>query len=74
VQTAAPFVSLELARGVGDERGQDFIEYALLCGLIAAAIIVVLALGVMTGAVTGVANGIADCADFDTATNCGPFS
>ena len=58
-----------------DERGQDLLEYALLGGLIAAAIIAVATLGVMTGAITDMANGIGDCIDFDNAvgSECGPF-
>ena len=58
-----------------EERGQDLLEYALLGGLIAAAIIAVAALGVMTGAITGMADGIADCIDFDSGvgSECGPF-
>ncbi len=58
-----------------EERGQDLLEYALLGGLIAAAIVAVAALGVMTGAITGMANGIANCIDFDNsaASTCGPF-
>ncbi len=57
-----------------EERGQDLLEYALLGGLIAAAIIAVAFLGVMTGAVEGMAQGIADCIDFDSgvASECGP--
>ena len=58
-----------------EERGQDLIEYALLGGLIAAAIVAVAALGVMTGAIEGMADGIADCIDFDNSvgSECGPF-
>jgi Flp pilus assembly pilin Flp len=58
---------------IGAEDGQDLLEYALLGGLIAAAIIAVAALGVLTGAITDMANGIGDCIDFDSATSCGPF-
>jgi Flp pilus assembly pilin Flp len=53
------------------EDGQDLIEYALLGGLIAAALIAVAVLTAMTGAVTDMANGIGDCIDFDGATACG---
>ena len=58
-----------------EERGQDLLEYALLGGLIAAAIIAVAALGVMTGAITAMADGISDCIDFDNSvgSECGPF-
>jgi Flp pilus assembly pilin Flp len=52
----------------GSERGQDLIEYAMLGGLIAAA----LAVGalVLTGALNGMASGIGDCIDFDSLTPC----
>ena len=52
------------------ERGQDLIEYAMLSGLIAAALVAVLALGVLTGAVEGMAEGVSDCIDFDSGTAC----
>ena len=52
------------------ERGQDLIEYAMLSGLIAAALVAVLALGVLTGAVELLAGGVSDCIDFDAGTPC----
>ncbi len=55
------------------ERGQDLLEYALLGGLIAAAIVAVIMLGTMTDAITSMAGGISDCIDFDSTTTCGPF-
>jgi Flp pilus assembly pilin Flp len=55
------------------ESGQDLIEYALLGGLIAAAVIAVVALGTMTNAVTAMGNGISACIDFKKSTPCGPF-
>ncbi len=58
---------------LAEERGQDLLEYSLLGGLIALAIIAVGALGVMTGAISGMAGGIADCIDFNAATSCAPF-
>jgi Flp pilus assembly pilin Flp len=51
------------------ERGQDVIEYALLSGLIAAALIAV-GLGVYTGAVESMAMGISRCVDFESSTTC----
>jgi len=54
------------------ERGQDLIEYALLGGLIALAIMAAVGL-VLTGALQGMFNGIGECIDFDAATNCDPF-
>lgn len=55
------------------ERGQDLIEYALLGGLIAAAIIAVIALGTFTDAITSLSDGVSDCIDFKKSTTCGPF-
>jgi len=54
------------------ERGQDLIEYAMLGGLIALAIIGVGVLA-LTGALNDLFNGIGDCVDFDAATGCNPF-
>lgn len=55
------------------ESGQDLLEYALLGGLIAAAIVAVIALGTMTDAISSMAQGISDCIDFDSTSACGPF-
>jgi len=57
------------------ERGQDLLEYAMLGGLIAAAILVVFGILVGTGAagsgvIDNMAQGIADCIDFDETTAC----
>lgn len=54
---------------VRSERGQDLIEYALLSGIIAAALIV--SVVVFEDAITAMGDGIADCVDFDTLTPCG---
>lgn len=62
-----------LINDIRNERGQDLIEYALLGGLIAAAIIAVAALGVMTGAISGMASAIGDCIDLDVNTGCTPI-
>ena len=58
-----------------DERGQDLIEYALLGGLIAFAIIAVATLGTLTGAIGDMATGIGNCIDFDASATspCDPF-
>ena len=53
------------------ERGQDLIEYALLSGVIAAAIVAIGA-GVLTGALNSMASGIANCIDFKSSTTCAP--
>jgi Flp pilus assembly pilin Flp len=55
---------------ITEERGQDLIEYALLGGLIAAALIAVAVLTAMTTSVTDMAEGIGECIDFD-AVDCG---
>lgn len=49
---------------LSEERGQDLLEYALLGGLLAAAIAGAALILVMSGAVTGMANGIAECINF----------
>jgi Flp pilus assembly pilin Flp len=54
------------------ERGQDLIEYAMLGGLIALAIVTVGTLA-LTGALTDLFEGIGDCVDFDNTTGCQPF-
>ena len=59
---------------IRSERGQDLLEYALLGGLIAAAIVAVIALGLMTDAISSMASGISDCIDFKASTDCGPFA
>ena len=56
-----------------EERGQDLLEYALLGGLIAAAITGAAVAVLMTGALSGMATGISHCIDFNSATTCGPF-
>lgn len=56
---------------VTSERGQDLLEYALLGGLIALAIMA--GVLVLSGAISSMASGISDCIDFDSATTCAPF-
>ena len=53
------------------EGGQDLIEYALLGGMIALAIIGVTA-AFLTGALTSMVNGIGACVDFNQGTACNP--
>ena len=56
---------------MSEERGQDLLEYALLGGLIAVAII---GAGVFfQPALASMATGIGRCIDFDATTICGPF-
>lgn len=52
------------------ERGQDLLEYALLGGLIAAAILTAFSLAAFSGALDNMAMNIADCVDFEAATTC----
>ncbi|MEX2227434.1 MAG: hypothetical protein WEB52_13405 [Dehalococcoidia bacterium] len=56
-----------------EERGQDLIEYALWCGVIALFLIAVGALALYTGAVTAMSTGIGNCIDYNTVTPCTPF-
>ena len=53
------------------ERGQDLVEYAMLSGLIAAAIVAV-GIIVFSGALTSMATGISSCIDFTATTTCNP--
>jgi len=62
-------LSFWLKTHIRSERGQDLIEYALLGGLIAGALLAAAALTGMTTAVTSMANGIGECIDFD-AVDC----
>ena len=56
------------ARG---ERGQDVMEYALITGGIAIALIV--AILVFTGAISNAFSVLEKCIDFDSTSVCGPF-
>jgi Flp pilus assembly pilin Flp len=64
-------LSFWLKAHVRSERGQDLIEYALLGGLIAGALLAAAVLTGMTTAVSGMADGIGECIDFD-GTDCTP--
>ena len=52
------------------ERGQDLLEYALLSGLIAAAIIAILTAGILSGGVNSMVTNIRDCIDFQSSSVC----
>jgi Flp pilus assembly pilin Flp len=54
-----------------DERGQDLIEYALLGGLVAIALMAAALL--LSPAITSMATGIGRCIDFDSTSVCAPF-
>ncbi len=69
MQLIAYALSWMLVR-VRSERGQDLIEYALLGGLVAAAIIAVLSLGLLSGGVNSMVTNIRDCIDFEASTTC----
>ncbi len=53
-----------------EERGQDLLEYALLGGLIAAALVAIIA--IFGTALTAMGNGIAACIDFSSTSVCSP--
>jgi Flp pilus assembly pilin Flp len=61
INTVVTWIQARLTR----EDGQDLIEYALLGGLIAAALIAVAVLTALSGAVEDMATGIGECIDFD---------
>jgi hypothetical protein len=69
VQLVAHYVTSFVSRS-RSERGQDLLEYAMLGGLIAGAIMVVFGLAIFEGAFTDLANGIGRCIDFDSSTTC----
>jgi Flp pilus assembly pilin Flp len=56
---------------VSSERGQDLIEYAMLGGMIALALVGVAL--VFNTALDSMAAGIGDCIDFKSGTTCTPF-
>lgn len=60
-------IALGLKR-LKDERGQDLLEYALLGGFIAAAIVA--AFLIFPGAVNSMVTQIRDCIDFTADTEC----
>jgi Flp pilus assembly pilin Flp len=64
-------VTARLNAGVRDERGQDLIEYSMLGGLLAGAIVAVSYL-VLTGAIDSMFTGIGNCIDWQGDTTCLP--
>jgi len=54
-----------------DERGQDLLEYALLGGLIAGAIVLV-TIAFFSGFLTSMFQNIGYCVDFTDTTTCDP--
>ena len=51
-----------------EERGQDLIEYALIGGLIAAALVA--AFFILNPYILNMAHGIGNCVDFDSTSKC----
>jgi hypothetical protein len=66
IKTVVRWIQIRLSL----DQGQDLIEYALLGGLIATALILAIFVGPMTDAVEAMANGIAECIDFDGTAGC----
>lgn len=60
--------ALTLRERASSERGQDVLEYAMLGGLIAMGILLIV--GAFTGALASMATGISHCIDFDKLTEC----
>ena len=61
-----------LRRRLTEERGQDLLEYALLGGLIAAALTTAAVILALSGGLESMASGISDCIDF-SGTGCDVF-
>jgi Flp pilus assembly pilin Flp len=55
---------------IRSERGQDLLEYALLAGLIAAAIVALASTAILSGGVNSMVTNIRDCIDFEASTPC----
>ena len=62
----------DLRARMSEERGQDLLEYALLGGLIAAAMVLAGA-ALFTGVLDGMASAIEACIDFNDLPECTPF-
>ena len=65
------YLNTWLSLHIRSERGQDLIEYAMLSGIIALALIG----GALAfkGPLADMATGIGNCIDFKTSTSCSPF-
>ena len=64
------FVQTTIAMLHDEERGQDTLEWVLMSGLIAAAIVGVLLL--FSGALQNMVTNVSRCLDFDSSTKCSP--
>jgi Flp pilus assembly pilin Flp len=61
---------LSFVTSLRKERGQDLLEYAMLGGLIAAALVIVFGVLIGGGVIDKMATGIGNCIDFDDGTGC----
>jgi Flp pilus assembly pilin Flp len=59
-----------LAARLREERGQDLVEYALIGGIVAAALL--LGIAILNPAVQSMFGEIRDCIDFSGSTSCNP--
>ncbi len=66
--TVVTYVSMLAEKLHRDQRGQDTLEWTMISGLMAVALLVMA--GIFTGALTSFANGVQNCVDFDAATVC----
>lgn len=68
--TVASYASVFVEKLHRDQRGQDTLEWVLMSGLIAAAIVGVVTL--FSTALTTMVGNVSDCLDFTSATTCSP--
>jgi Flp pilus assembly pilin Flp len=66
------YAILSFVARIRTERGQDLLEYALLGGLIAAALLAIGVSVALTGGVQALADNVKACIDFDSGTPCNP--
>jgi Flp pilus assembly pilin Flp len=66
--TVVSYVSTLLEKLHSDQRGQDTLEWTMITGLMAVALLVIA--GIFTPALTAFANGVKNCVDFSSATTC----
>ena len=70
VKLMAGMASGYLRARLGEERGQDLIEYALLGGLVAAGIAILTTVLISGTAFSDMGTAIKNCIDFDSTTSC----
>lgn len=66
--TVVTYVSSLLGKLNRDERGQDTLEWTMISGLMAVALLILA--GVFTGALQSFADGVERCVDFDATSIC----